>query len=86
MADKPIWIERIMSDTASHQSFLDFVHANETSLLHEMRKCISNNDMDQARVFGGESKAWEKLRNQLLMYEREEQQNGIIQEQARPTR
>jgi hypothetical protein len=86
VADKPIWVERIMSDTASYQSFLDFVRSNETSLLEEMRKCVSHNDMDQARVFGGESRAWEKLRNQLLMYEREEQQNGIIQEQARPTR
>jgi hypothetical protein len=86
VADKPIWVERIMSDTASYQSFLDFISENESNSLRLMRDCISNNDLQRAGVLAGESNTWKRLRNQLLMYEREEQQNGIIQEQARPTR
>ena len=78
--DKPAWIERILSDTASHQSFMDFVQQNETVLLTKMRDCLQKNELDSARVFAGESNAWKTLRQQIQMYEREEEQYGIIQE------
>ena len=78
------WIERILSDTQSHNSFLAYIDTRETDLLQEMRHAVKEDNMDSARVFAGESLAWEKLRNQLLMYQREEEQNGIIQE-GRPT-
>jgi hypothetical protein len=78
--DKPAWIERILSDTQSHQSFLDYISQVEGVLLEDMRVSIAENKVDAARVSAGESMAWKKLRNQLSMYEREEEQNGIIQE------
>ena len=82
--DKPAWIERILSDTQSYRSFMETIEQNETSLLQEMRHCLENNDLDKARILAGESIAWKKVRHQLTMYEREEEQHGIIQE-GRPT-
>ena len=82
--DKPAWIERILSDTQSHQSFLDFLNQKEGALLEEMRKAVADDKMDSARVSAGKSLAWKEIRDQLTMYQREEEQNGIIQER-RPT-
>jgi hypothetical protein len=79
--DKPAWIERILSDTSSYRSFMDFVNGNEASLLSKMRDAIQKGEVDIARVHAGESNAWKQLRQQIQMYEREEEQNGIIQEQ-----
>ena len=78
--DKPAWIERILSDTQSHRSFLDFIEQKEGALLEEMRKDVANDKMDSARVSAGKSLAWKEIRDQLTMYQREEEQNGIIQE------
>ena len=82
--DIPTWVERILSDTQSHQSFLDFIGQKEGALLEEMRKDVANDKMDSARVSAGKSLAWKEIRDQLTMYQREEEQNGIIQER-RPT-
>jgi len=79
--DKPAWIERILSDTSSYTSFMDYVNRNEATLLGKMRDAIQNGETDIARVHAGESNAWKQLRQQIQMYEREEEQNGIIQEQ-----
>ena len=81
--DKPAWIERIISDTSSLVSFMDFVNKNETALLMKMRDAIQKGADDIARVHGGESLAWKELRQQIQMYQREEEQNAIIQEQQR---
>ena len=82
--DKPAWIERILSDTQSHRSFLDFIEQKEGALLEEMRKDVANDKMDSARVSAGKSLAWKEIRDQLTMYQREEEQDAIIQE-GRPT-
>ncbi len=79
--DKPAWIERILSDTGSYQSLLDYIDTTETGMLQEMQQAIVKNDLEAARVFAGELEAWKKLRHQLKMYEREEEQDAIIQEQ-----
>ena len=79
--DKPAWIERILTDTQSYVSFMEYVDQTEKELLEQMRHELSENNLDAARVFAGESQAWKKLRHQLKMYEREEEQHGLIQEQ-----
>ena len=79
--DKPAWVERIMMDTQAHNSMLEYISGEEDSLLQEMRDSLTANDLDKARVLAGESFAWKKLRHQLKMYEREEEQNAIIQGQ-----
>jgi hypothetical protein len=78
--DKPAWIERILSDTQAYQSLSDYITQEEDMLLEQMRDSLASNDLDKARVFAGESFAWKKLRQQIRMYEREEEQHGIIQE------
>ena len=81
--DKPAWIERILSDTQSYKSLMEYIETTETSLLQEMRQALEADNLESARIFAGESNAWKKLRHQLTMYEREEEQHGIIQEQGR---
>lgn len=82
--DKPIWVERILSDTQSYLSFMEFIDHREASLMRKMHEEISENQMEKARVHAGEAKAFQALRHQIKMYEREEEQHGIIQqEQAR---
>ena len=79
--DKPAWVERILSDTQSHRSFINYIDETEKALLDGMRSSLQENNLDAARVYAGESNAWRKLRHQLAMYEREEEQYGIVQEQ-----
>ena len=81
--DKPAWIERILSDTTSYRSFMDFVIQSEATLLTKMRDAIQKGEVDIARVHAGESNAWKQLRQQIQMYEREEEQNGLIQQEQR---
>jgi hypothetical protein len=78
--DKPAWIDRILSDTQSHASFIEYIDSRESTLLEEMRDCIGKNKVEEARVLAGQSFELKELRNQLRMYEREEEQNAIIQE------
>jgi hypothetical protein len=61
---------------------MDYVNQNEAALLWKMRDAIQKGEIDIARVHGGESNAWKQLRQQIQMYEREEEQHGIIQEQG----
>ncbi len=79
--DKPAWIERILSDTGSYRSLLEYISATEATVLQEMHSAVVADKMESARVFAGELEAWKKLRHQLKMYEREEEQDAIIQEQ-----
>lgn len=79
--DKPAWIERILSDTQSHRSFIEYIDTTEASLLQEMQQAVVENKIESARVFAGQLEAWKKLRHQLKMYEREEEQHANIQEQ-----
>jgi len=77
----PAWIERIKDDPSALASFNQYLDEQEGELLQKMRDCLEGNELDKARVFGGESNAYKKLRHQIKMYQREEeQQNGIIQE------
>lgn len=71
-----------MSDTSSYQSFIDYIEGAEASLDVELRDAVCNNEIEEARVVAGELRCLEKLRHQLRMYEREEEQNAIIQEQG----
>lgn len=80
--EKPAWIDRIMSDSAARTSFIDFIIERENEALVGMRDALAADKLEAARVFAGESNAWKALRNQLTMYEREEEQNVIIQEQT----
>ena len=79
--DKPTWIDRIQRDPQANQSMLEYIDANESALLNQMHDAICASKMEESRVFAGEAMAWKKLRHQLKMYEREEEQHGIIQEQ-----
>lgn len=79
--EKPAWIERILTDTQSYRSFLEYIDQTEKQLLEKMREALRENNLDAARVFAGESQAWKNLRHQLAMYEREEEQNAIIQQE-----
>lgn len=58
---------------------MDYVNQNEKRLLTEIRDCIQKNELDVARTLAGESNAWKLIRHQIKMYEREEEQHGIIQ-------
>ena len=78
--DKPLWVDRIQRDPQSYQSLLDFIDQNEHTLLGQMHDAICRNEIETSRVFAGEAQAWQKMRHQLKMYEREEEQHGIIQE------
>jgi hypothetical protein len=79
--DKPAWIERIVNDTQAYQSFLDYIITEESRLMEQMRDALALNELDKARICAGESSAFKKLRHQILMYEREEEQYAIVQEQ-----
>jgi len=48
-----------------------------------MRDKLSEGKSDEARVAAGASNAYSNMRNTILTYEREEEQNAFIQEQTR---
>ena len=78
--DKPAWIERILSDSTSYKSFIETIDSEEASLKASLHKSIVEDKVEEARVIAGELNAWANLRHKLKMYEREEEQYGIIQE------
>jgi len=85
VADKPLWVETLLNNTSARDSFMEYVEKREADAVYSMRDSFKS-DVDQARIFAGESECWKRLKNQILMYEREEEQNAFIQEQTGPTR
>ena len=81
MSEKPLWIDCLMRSTNALTSFKEYVKTEEGSLLEEMRVALQADKLDSARVSAGESIVGQKLRNQIAIYEREEQQNAVIQKE-----
>ena len=78
--DKPLWVDRIQRDPQSYQSLLDFINENDVSLSASMLNAVKSDNLNEARNCAAEIIAWGKILHQLKMYEREEEQHGIIQE------
>ena len=78
----PTWLDRLMRDNLSLESFLEEISANEDALKAKMHQHIVDNKVEAARVVAGELNAWKKLRDKIRMYQREEEQNEFIQEQT----
>lgn len=77
--DKPYWIELILRDEVTYNSFLESIDTYEALANTAIRDALVAGDTEKARVCAGESSAWQKLRQQVQMYRREEEhENGTI--------
>lgn len=78
----PLWIDRLLRDSQALNSFMEEIAENEARLNLSIFTSIKANKVDEARVDAGELNAWKTLKQRIRTYEREEEQNAIIQEQT----
>lgn len=69
----PLWIDRILSHKSMRNSFFETLDALGADATTDMCQSVSDGDLGAAQVAEGRRQAFEQLRRQVEMEEREEQ-------------